>query len=104
MVGGLLVLFIYITRIASNEKFDLNLKIIIIIVFIFFVFVFYELNVNFLILSSSDFFDYLIILSKFIQPLRNYIMLFLMIYLFITLIATVKISIIKSGPLRQIFN
>lgn len=102
LIGGLLILFIYITRIASNEKFKFNLN-----VFYFFCFflVSYLIikKLNFII-KTEFFFQFLICLTKFIQPIRNLILLFLMIYLFIRLIASVKISISSGGPLRQIFN
>lgn len=102
LVGGILVLFIYITRIASNEKFKLNLKIrIVILIISVLVFYFVDIKLEFFIEKKITF---IIILSKFIQPLRRMIILFLIVYLLICLIAVVKISVINKGPLRQSFN
>lgn len=118
-LGGLLVLFIYVSRIASNEMFKLTLNIkISFFIFIIFIIIlqiclyfFYE-NLNWLNLSNniSDN-DNLINLIFFnnenkirLNKLYNnhffIIILILVIYLFISLIAIVKITNIFYGPLR----
>nr|YP_010285498.1 NADH dehydrogenase subunit 6 [Cerogria popularis]UKS07067.1 NADH dehydrogenase subunit 6 [Cerogria popularis] len=105
LIGGLLILFMYMTSIASNEKFKFKLNSILLVIILFIISTFYYLfDFNFFILKMDFFYFFLICLSKFIQPFSNILILFLMIYLFICLIATVKISIISYGPLRQMFN
>nr|QNP10003.1 NADH dehydrogenase subunit 6 [Ochthebius lederi] len=108
MIGGMLVLFIYMTSIASNEKFKMNLNLIyIIIIFMFFMMMmmmtdkfFNEIMLfNKFMLDNSKYF----MLSKFYNTPSNMIMFLLIIYLLITLIAVVKITNFKMGPLRQKF-
>nr|AJG02504.1 NADH dehydrogenase subunit 6 [Tychus niger] len=108
MIGGLLILFLYMTSIASNEllKFSkmlmlLNLIMLIPIISINILmdkyFMFYFNNNNNLLDP--------ILMNKYFNKFFNYpnflIMLMLIIYLFITLIATVKITNIKYGPMRK---
>nr|YP_010422517.1 NADH dehydrogenase subunit 6 [Penthe kochi]USG58932.1 NADH dehydrogenase subunit 6 [Penthe kochi] len=110
MIGGMLILFMYMTSIASNEMFNLNIKnlIFMLILTIILMTMFYK-NLNFnlnlniinsdsLNLSSSEK-NYMIIM-KFIFNPSLMILLFMIIYLFITLIAVVKITQYNQGPLR----
>nr|YP_009050437.1 NADH dehydrogenase subunit 6 [Potanthus flavus]AIC37432.1 NADH dehydrogenase subunit 6 [Potanthus flavus] len=119
-LGGLLVLFIYVSSIASNEmfymipKYKLFLFMIIFIMIIFNLFFFSNLNWMNLFTNSyemNNFFNYFLFnsnenninLSKLYNN-QNYLLMFmLIIYLFITLIAVVKITNIFYGPLRS-FN
>lgn len=110
LIGGLIILFIYITRIASNEKFKLSYKLSLICIIIIILriillysdnFIFninlytYDLNRQNLLIKN-----YLSLRKYFNWP-NNIIIYLIIIYLFVTLIATVKITEIKSGPLRQ---
>nr|YP_010443307.1 NADH dehydrogenase subunit 6 [Apogonia splendida]UTE83835.1 NADH dehydrogenase subunit 6 [Apogonia splendida] len=109
MVGGMLILFIYMTSVASNEKFKFSMKTLT----MFFILIFslltlwYILN-NFFInmnnynlesLSINS--NYSISLTKFFNSPMNMILFLMIIYLLITLIAVVKITTLKKGPLRQ---
>lgn len=116
-IGGLLVLFIYVSRIASNELFkpSFNFKIIFLIsLFIIFIYqILYKNNLFWLNLSINSDIDNFNSLRLFIEnenkinltKLYNtqtfIIILILIIYLFITLIAVVKITNIFYGPLRS---
>nr|YP_009922382.1 NADH dehydrogenase subunit 6 [Spilosoma lubricipeda]QNA48239.1 NADH dehydrogenase subunit 6 [Spilosoma lubricipeda]UOD77189.1 NADH dehydrogenase subunit 6 [Spilosoma lubricipeda]UYX62247.1 NADH dehydrogenase subunit 6 [Spilosoma lubricipeda] len=116
-LGGLLVLFIYVSSIASNELFktSFNLKMIFIMFFLTMIFFqFFYLNnlfwLNFSFNSDMNnlfLFDLFINnenkinLSKLYNKQTFMIMLMLIIYLFITLIAVVKITNIFYGPLRS---
>nr|AYR05280.1 NADH dehydrogenase subunit 6 [Coleoptera sp. ACP-2013] len=109
MIGGMLILFIYMTSTASNEKFKFSMNMILLTLSLFMLItMFYlftdnysisqfstNLNLQFnnkmLIFSLSKFFNY---------PMNNFILM-MMIYLLITLIAIVKITNYKFGPLRQ---
>nr|YP_010329808.1 NADH dehydrogenase subunit 6 [Lamoria adaptella]UNP54557.1 NADH dehydrogenase subunit 6 [Lamoria adaptella] len=119
-MGGLLVLFIYVSSIASNEMFKIsfNMKIYLYILFIFFLMVnyFYFFNMNWLNLSINpeelnNYFNLMffnnenkINLSKLYNNQTYMMMMMMVIYLFITLIAVVKITNIFYGPLRPTFN
>nr|AML25867.1 NADH dehydrogenase subunit 6 [Staphylinidae sp. BMNH 1274173] len=108
MIGGLLILFIYMTSIASNEMFSYNLKTMLMISGMF---------MSLLLLFNLDHFfmnysfnneismkmNLIFNLSKFFNYPSMYLIMFIIIYLFITLVAVVKITKIEYGPLRQKF-
>nr|YP_009567881.1 NADH dehydrogenase subunit 6 [Sitona obsoletus]QBF03817.1 NADH dehydrogenase subunit 6 [Sitona obsoletus] len=110
MIGGMLVLFIYMTSVASDEKFKFSNKI-----FCMFSFIWLVLSLtlmfsdNFLSMMDTFYYDlinqsmYNIDLSK--NKYMNYpsvlIIMLMILYLLITLIAIVKITKFKAGPLRQ---
>nr|YP_010242211.1 NADH dehydrogenase subunit 6 [Leiometopon simyrides]QTI83250.1 NADH dehydrogenase subunit 6 [Leiometopon simyrides] len=116
-LGGLLVLFIYVSSIASNEMFysNFNMKMI----FMMFMFILMMIQYMFMydikwmnFLFNSDMSNFLnlmlffnnenkIDLNKLYNNQTFLIMMMLMIYLFITLIAVVKITNIFYGPLRS---
>nr|AOY39744.1 NADH dehydrogenase subunit 6 [Scolytinae sp. BMNH 1043123] len=110
MVGGMMIMFMYMTSIASNEKFSTpNMKfitfvIIMIMLFIWMVtdsFLFTSLqmmNLNFQLMN-----DQMLIysLNKFFNWPNYILSLMLMLYLLLTLISIVKIIDRKMGPLRQ---
>nr|ALO71100.1 NADH deshydrogenase subunit 6 [Pselaphinae sp. 9 EF-2015] len=110
MIGGMLVLFIYMTSIASNEKFMFSNKLMlfflmmIMMSLIMFILIdnkfFYLLNFSSNLMNNYQF---SLNLSKFFNFPSNIILFLMIIYLFITLIAVVKITNIKIGPLRQKF-
>lgn len=113
-LGGLLVLFIYVTSLASNEIFNFSNKTLYFLTTIFFIFITIFLLIdNLLILNNliTQERDYLISIKSFIiensihlNKLYNFpinlITILLMIYLFFTLVAVVKITNIFEGPLR----
>lgn len=114
-LGGLLVLFIYVSRIASNEIFKIynNQLIIIFFIFIFIaIFLFFFYKNNWINLSFNyeinNFFNKILFfnnenkinLSKLYNEQTFILIIILIIYLFITLIAIVKITNIFYGPLR----
>nr|APX39950.1 NADH dehydrogenase subunit 6 [Chaetocnema scheffleri] len=101
MVGGMLILFIYMTSIASNEKFNFNMKIFLFIIMIF----------MFMKIITPNFKEYMIItetniwlsLNKYLTFPNYFLLLLMIMYLFITLILVVKITNLNYGPLRQKF-
>lgn len=117
-LGGLLVLFIYVSRIASNEIFILSLKnklfiIIIIISTIFLIIIFYNnlkwINFSNNLIENDNYINIYIFdnrnkinLNKLYNNHNFLIIILLVIYLFITLVAVVKITNIFYGPLRLI--
>lgn len=118
-LGGLLVLFIYVSSVASNEIFSLsnNLKIIFILILILIIiiqFIFIK-NLNWInFINNSEINNFLnfiffnnenkINLNKLYNNNSSILILLLIIYLFITLIAVVKITNIFFGPLRTFNN
>nr|YP_010987673.1 NADH dehydrogenase subunit 6 [Platystethus dilutipennis]WON66105.1 NADH dehydrogenase subunit 6 [Platystethus dilutipennis] len=106
MIGGLLILFIYMTSLMANEKFKFNLYIMM-------------MNLMMLPLMFYNKFDYLIILNiknfykfdwmlmsnfnKFFMFPSIIMMIIMILYLLMVLIAVVKISNFMAGPLRQKF-
>nr|APX40847.1 NADH dehydrogenase subunit 6 [Calomicrus suturalis] len=109
MIGGMLILFIYMTSIASNEKFSFRPKFmtlnLILLIFVMLIlmdqFYFNMLNQMFDMKSQNFFYlNNLSMMKYFMEP--NYLlMMLIIIYLFITLIVVVKITSISYGSLRQ---
>nr|YP_009162042.1 NADH dehydrogenase subunit 6 [Apteroperla tikumana]AKS28892.1 NADH dehydrogenase subunit 6 [Apteroperla tikumana] len=114
-LGGMLVLFIYVTSLASNEMFSLSLKMIIFsmlpisVIGLLLLTTDNSLWVSNLLnndtLNMSDILNYqesavTPLLKLYNQP-TSFITLMLVLYLFLTLIAVVKITSISYGPLRQ---
>nr|YP_009185811.1 NADH dehydrogenase subunit 6 [Callicerus obscurus]ALO70434.1 NADH deshydrogenase subunit 6 [Callicerus obscurus] len=111
MIGGMLVLFIYMTSIASNEMFSYSNKIFLMmslmsfmLIILYMVMDMYFLNLNYIFFEQSTQFNNLHTnLTKYFNYPSMFIIFFMIIYLFITLIAVVKIIKIEYGPLRQKF-
>nr|WJR82121.1 NADH dehydrogenase subunit 6 [Amphimallon sp.] len=109
MIGGMMVLFIYMTSVASNEKFMFSIKImgLIICMTLMTLWMLYYLDPYFTSINNLELesfnnnSDYTLSLNKYINTPLITIMFMVIIYLLITLIAVVKITHIKSGPLRQ---
>nr|UQJ73418.1 NADH dehydrogenase subunit 6 [Diamesa sp. 8XL] len=113
-LGGMLVLFIYVTSLASNEMFSFSMKIFImsiIILFISLIMMFVMDNsmiANFLsnneVYSMMDMKSFInentVSLNKLYNFPTNMLTILLINYLFLTLIAVVKITNIYEGPLR----
>nr|YP_010946005.1 NADH dehydrogenase subunit 6 [Cirrochroa tyche]WGN99213.1 NADH dehydrogenase subunit 6 [Cirrochroa tyche] len=116
-LGGLLVLFIYVSSIASNELFKISslnkIFFSFIIFYIILISFFFKNNLNWLNFYFNDemmnFFNLLIFnnneyninLSKLYNEQTYFLMMMMIIYLFITLVAVVKITNIFFGPLRS---
>lgn len=113
-----MVLFIYITRLASNEIFNFSVKLIIFIIISIVIIVISYLIIDYIIINplfkNSNIIEIInnIIIFKNENLLslniiynipNNIITLILVNYLFLTLIAVVKITNINYGPLRQKF-
>nr|YP_009740781.1 NADH dehydrogenase subunit 6 [Sinopodisma wudangshanensis]QID03769.1 NADH dehydrogenase subunit 6 [Sinopodisma wudangshanensis] len=113
-LGGMLVLFIYITSIASNEMFQPKSIIMIfsfilwIIIMIILIFLnktmfmdFFKntetMNINNLINYQEMTFS----LEKLYNNPTFIITMMMMIYLFLALLAVVKITNINQGPIRK---
>nr|AXS65367.1 NADH dehydrogenase subunit 6 [Cleroidea sp. 2 KM-2017] len=110
MIGGMLILFIYMTSIASNEKFKFNLMLMtyimtmlmmsIITIFID-QFIVNIKTMNQMTINMNKMMEFQMMMNKYINWPSNMMIYLTVSYLFITLIAVVKITNIKQGPLRQ---
>nr|AOY39861.1 NADH dehydrogenase subunit 6 [Hypothenemus sp. BMNH 1039837] len=97
MIGGVMVMFIYMTSIASNEKFKIpSLEKLLLMSVIMII----TLSNMKPLLPSKDL-EMTLSLSKFFNLPKMQMTIFLMIYLFVALIAVVKICNKPMGPLRQ---
>nr|QLY90302.1 NADH dehydrogenase subunit 6 [Simulium angustipes] len=113
-LGGMLVLFIYVTSLASNEMFMMSMKtiqmimmtlfssiILIMIIDNFSISSFLPLlDMNLLPDSNSFIKENSINLNKLYNYPTNFLTIVLINYLFLTLIAVVKVTNIFYGPLR----
>nr|ADW41335.1 NADH dehydrogenase subunit 6 [Drosophila canadiana] len=113
-LGGMLVLFIYVTSLASNEMFNLSIKLTLISMTLFLMLLiltfimdkpstsFFLLNNEMEVISSnySYFTENSLSLNKLYNFPTNLITILLMNYLLITLIVIVKITKMFKGPLR----
>nr|QSF20087.1 NADH dehydrogenase subunit 6 [Xenapatidea procincta] len=114
MVGGLLILFIYVSSLSPNQKFTFNKKIFLInILFIFMIMWmlmkmdnYFTLNldmINFNSLEINQNYMLKMSLNKLYNKPTNQIMFLLINYLLLTLFIIVKIININMGPLRKSF-
>nr|ALO76254.1 NADH deshydrogenase subunit 6 [Craspedophorus nobilis] len=118
MVGGMLVLFIYMTSMASNEMFNFSMKMSIMMSMLMWMMIISYMTIDYLMISplfkNSNLMEMLnnlimlknenlLSLNMIYNKPNNMITLMLVNYLFITLIAVVKITDINYGPLRQKF-
>nr|YP_009420012.1 NADH dehydrogenase subunit 6 [Manticora tibialis]ASN65999.1 NADH dehydrogenase subunit 6 [Manticora tibialis] len=118
MIGGMLVLFMYMTSLASNEMFNLSIKLMIMAMTMSIIMISMLLIMDYMIniplFKNIDFIELInqmnLLKNENIQTLNkiynipnNLITLILINYLFLTLIAVVKITDVKNGPLRQKF-
>nr|QXG19417.1 NADH dehydrogenase subunit 6 [Drosophila navojoa] len=113
-LGGMLVLFIYVTSLASNEMFNLSLKLTLMCMFLFITGIFIILLIDknyftFFIANNemqniSNLYSYFsensLSLNKLYNFPTNFVTILLMNYLLITLIVIVKITKLFKGPLR----
>nr|AYW52127.1 NADH dehydrogenase subunit 6 [Harpalinae sp. 3 ACP-2013] len=118
MIGGMLVLFIYMTSLASNEMFNFSTKISIFIMMMMILMTMTYLVIDYMMINplfkNSNMMETMnnmlnlkneniLSLNMIYNKPNNMITLMLVNYLFLTLIAVVKITDINYGPLRQKF-
>nr|YP_009727456.1 NADH dehydrogenase subunit 6 [Psychomantis borneensis]QIA48591.1 NADH dehydrogenase subunit 6 [Psychomantis borneensis] len=108
-LGGMLILFMYVTSLASNEMFFYSNKILLMIMISPLIFlIIYYINFNYSMnmyenMENNMIMNFLpnnFLLKMYNQPI-NMITILIATYLFLTLIAVVKIINIFKGPLRQ---
>nr|YP_009111472.1 NADH dehydrogenase subunit 6 [Epacanthaclisis banksi]AHB14373.1 NADH dehydrogenase subunit 6 [Epacanthaclisis banksi] len=113
MLGGMLVLFIYVTSLASNELFSFSVKNMFIstTMLTMFILTFLFMDKSMLITNSLEMIKFspnsnmfteneLNLIKLYNNPTMN-ITIMMINYLLLTLIVVVKITNINQGPLRQ---
>nr|QPJ78575.1 NADH dehydrogenase subunit 6 [Aedes alboannulatus] len=112
-MGGMLVLFIYVTSLSSNEMFSMSFKLSFMAISMMMIFMIFSLILdksiieNFINNNEMTLFFYNTLmpensteLNKMYNFPTNLITLLLINYLFLTLLVTVKITKKNYGPLR----
>nr|YP_010040155.1 NADH dehydrogenase subunit 6 [Ptychoptera qinggouensis]QOZ38540.1 NADH dehydrogenase subunit 6 [Ptychoptera qinggouensis] len=113
-LGGMLVLFIYVTSLASNEMFSFSMKSYFFSILILMISIILTIFIDPMFLKSlimNNEMMSITMLNSFIQENTlnlnklynfptNIITILMMNYLFLTLIAAVKITNVFYGPLR----
>nr|YP_010946411.1 NADH dehydrogenase subunit 6 [Haplosymploce aurantiaca]WGO57129.1 NADH dehydrogenase subunit 6 [Haplosymploce aurantiaca] len=107
-LGGMLILFIYVTSLASNEMFFLSTKILMSSLTLMLLIFLILLNMKQSIWQNQEMINFMYMnntllnsLTKLYNQPTGSITILLASYLFLTLIAVVKITNIFKGPLRQ---
>nr|AVN68136.1 NADH dehydrogenase subunit 6 [Protagonista lugubris] len=108
-LGGMLVLFIYITSLASNEMFYMSTKMSMVMLLVFMLLIMF-MNMNVMVNNTEIMIheniynkenEMMNSLMKLYNQPTNLITIMLASYLFLTLIVVVNITNIYKGPLRQ---
>uniref|UniRef100_A0AAU7V9V4 NADH-ubiquinone oxidoreductase chain 6 n=1 Tax=Stenopsocus periostictus TaxID=3074947 RepID=A0AAU7V9V4_9NEOP len=109
-IGGMLVLFIYVTSIFPNEKFDINnnnsINIIMFMSLLTIITVIYMLIFN--LTPSFDSLENVTLTNKFMIPSvkmfsfnTSMLFIFMVNYLFYCMVVVIKITNFFKGPLRK---
>nr|AWV83351.1 NADH dehydrogenase subunit 6 [Muda kuroiwae] len=106
-VGGMLVLFMYMSSIASNEKFTFSMKLLLMNVFMMLIFLTFNMTdlklckYNILIKEFNG--NSLYMLNKLYIIPSGMMTLMMLTYLLFVLIVVVNVISIKMCPLRSTF-
>nr|AXS66336.1 NADH dehydrogenase subunit 6 [Cucujoidea sp. 6 KM-2017] len=100
LIGGMLIIFMYMTSIASNEKFMFSIFPIIATISLMTILPNLNLTLNSTLTNNLNIKN---MLTKFFNFPSSMLIIMIIIYLLITMIAVIKICKINKGPLRQSF-
>nr|YP_010463276.1 NADH dehydrogenase subunit 6 [Macropes harringtonae]UUJ37800.1 NADH dehydrogenase subunit 6 [Macropes harringtonae] len=101
MLSGMLVLFTYMASIASNEKFNMSMKMILTsVILMICMFMYSKTNEEISINLPSNYLS--IILNWLFSSNTMMITMIMVLYLFFTMIVVSKIVNINEGPLRTL--
>nr|YP_009590120.1 NADH dehydrogenase subunit 6 [Magicicada septendecula]YP_009590133.1 NADH dehydrogenase subunit 6 [Magicicada tredecula]AWV83715.1 NADH dehydrogenase subunit 6 [Magicicada tredecula]QBM09105.1 NADH dehydrogenase subunit 6 [Magicicada septendecula]QBM09118.1 NADH dehydrogenase subunit 6 [Magicicada septendecula]QBM09131.1 NADH dehydrogenase subunit 6 [Magicicada septendecula]QBM09144.1 NADH dehydrogenase subunit 6 [Magicicada septendecula] len=106
-IGGMLILFMYMSSIASNEKFYFSMKLLILNMIIWILIMImntisFKMDSINKLLEMNNLFDSFMIKKLYMFP-SGMMTIMLVIYLLFTLIVVVNIISIKLSPLRSKF-
>nr|ANJ70503.1 NADH dehydrogenase subunit 6 [Hygrotus inaequalis] len=118
MIGGMLILFMYMTSLASNEKFSISNKMTLSLIFYILIMIIVLIITDKTLLSNSfktsNFYTLMSTwslmknenmnsLNMIYNYPNNFLTILIINYLFLTMVAVVKITKSNIGPLRQKF-
>nr|APX40717.1 NADH dehydrogenase subunit 6 [Cryptocephalus bipunctatus] len=113
MIGGMLILFIYMTSIASNEKFKFSFNLLLLMMSIISAAIGLSLFLDKFLMTqkfksietfpTQENINFELFINKFINFPHNMIYMMMVIYLLITMVAIVKISSKSKSTLRKNF-
>nr|AWV84326.1 NADH dehydrogenase subunit 6 [Chilecicada sp. PL492] len=106
LVGGMLILFMYMSSIASNEKFYMSIYLfamftcLMMLTIFSGVYLLFESNMLMDMLNSLDMYNMFMVNKLYLFPI-GILTLMMVIFLFFTLIVVSNIISTKSSPLRS---
>lgn len=112
-IGGILVLFIYVTSIFPNEKFYFTQNTPLLLILLIFILLLSIILIDQIFGLNSTFEEFKISIipiennaiyptSKIFSSQTNIILIFLVNYLFYCIIVVIKVTNLFKGPLRKI--
>nr|AFY16790.1 NADH dehydrogenase subunit 6 [Dalcantha dilatata] len=105
MLSGMLVLFIYMASVASNEKFQTPLKLIMMFLmlnFVVYIMVEYmEINDGIIYSSNMNKNSWNKMLIKLFNTTSGYIIMMMIMYLLLSMIIVSNMAPVQGGPLRN---
>nr|YP_009229580.1 NADH dehydrogenase subunit 6 [Hydropsyche pellucidula]ALT58526.1 NADH dehydrogenase subunit 6 [Hydropsyche pellucidula] len=112
MLGGILILFMYMCSIASNEIIKFNLNLFFFFLFMLFMYmIFIQFNwmwiyINPINLNNLNYFFSMenLSMTKIYNNYSMYMSIFLVIYLFILLLMVTMMTNTNKGPLRMFLS
>nr|YP_010990640.1 NADH dehydrogenase subunit 6 [Flata truncata]WOW99058.1 NADH dehydrogenase subunit 6 [Flata truncata] len=110
MIGGLMIMFMYMSSIASNEKFKPNKKFLILIVIIFIIMMNVKENEPTMNTQIMEFkkwdmnqMEEVKSTSKFFNSKKNYITMIMISIMLLTMVSITNISNSFEGPLKKTY-
>nr|AHX97843.1 NADH dehydrogenase subunit 6 [Afrocampsis griseosetosus] len=115
VIGGIMIMFLYLTSIANNEMFKVSLKIyliylimLMVMLMIYMILIKFSGIFNFMIIYNSSEFYSMVLNNEILLEYKNLYMkfsmgvnIYLIFYLFFTMVSCVLICLKESLPLRQ---
>nr|WBK02820.1 NADH dehydrogenase subunit 6 [Inocellia sinensis]WBK02833.1 NADH dehydrogenase subunit 6 [Inocellia sinensis] len=104
MIGGMMILFIYMTSLASNEKYQFSSSFFLLNISLLMIFILMLMIIDYFYFSNINMNNEMSIifnLNKLYNLNSKNITLISIIYLLFTLITVIKITNKNLGPLRQ---
>nr|UBA17465.1 NADH dehydrogenase subunit 6 [Phryganistria guangxiensis] len=103
-IGGMMVLFIYMTSLMPNMMFSLKMKQILLIMMVsMLTLLMIEKKINMMNMDMINLKNNLILMKMYTSPI-NVMTILLASYLLFTMITVFKITELNKGPLRMTFN
>nr|YP_009915363.1 NADH dehydrogenase subunit 6 [Palomena viridissima]QLF99783.1 NADH dehydrogenase subunit 6 [Palomena viridissima] len=101
MLSGVLVLFIYMSSIASNEKFNSPIKMMAVSLLLFIIINYYMFMYNNMNMMNNLYMNEIISLIKIFNTMTAQITMMMIMYLLLTMIVVSNIAKVTEGPLRM---